>query len=262
VAFNLIDKMRLTVGSPPNRHRLKLVNPATDNYVNFSRQEFTRTAAFIANPKSPSVTVLDPESKTTQLLMLFNMQRKRNWFKRILFGPLPPDIHPLNATTMETNFRAWVGLQECLNWTREQVAPVITAPAVESWLEMLTLGLVGKPSATNPVPVERLAGAVPPSQRDNMIRLLRGLRDAGLLSWTPQAQMLNPSTGDIMTNTNLYNILNYVFREGKTVHHASRYMPTGADKFLRKTFDLETMKGQMDDRVLRAVEQTAKGERR
>ena len=261
VAFRLVDTMGLEVGTPSDRYQITLVNPKTKDRVTFDDEEFREAVAFIADVESRNVTALDPESKTAQLLFLFSRPDPRTWLRRWVGGRLPDDIRHEDARTVQDNLRAWTTLQERLNWVRDEVTPVTSAPEVRSWLQTLTLGMAGRPSAA--VTAERLAGAVPGPQRGEVTDLLKGMRAAGLMSWTDSAQMVDGATGETLTNTNLYNILNNMFSP-QSRGHPTHYVPTGLDQFVEKTMELQRQRGQVSTEVVRAVEAAAatNGQRR
>jgi hypothetical protein len=92
--------------------------------------------------------------------------------------------------------------------------------------------------------------------------MLKGMKDAELISWTDSAQMVDGATGEIVTNSNLYNILNNVFNPSSR-GHPTRYVPTGLDEFVDKMMEWQRERGIVPDEVVLAVEAVAaNGQRR
>jgi hypothetical protein len=256
VAYKIIDGMGLRIGVPSDEAQLTLENPETNERVTFNGEEFIQAVSFIADGNQTTVTVINPESKTAELLHLFSRPDNRWRLHRWVSGELPADIRHRDVTSVRDKVRAWTALQDRLNWVRERIQPVTSAPPVRSWLQTLTMGMAG--SDNNEVTAERLAAGVPLAQRSSVIDLLNGMRAENLISWNDTGQLIDGENDHTIINSNLYNIISNLFNpanSGVSAGHSFHYVPTGADEFVEKMMEYRRRNGQIAAEIVQAVQQ-------
>jgi hypothetical protein len=260
VSYKIIDGMGLKVGMPSDDMRLTLVNPKTKNSVTFDEREFIQAVAFIADRKRTMAIDINPESKTAQLLHLFSHPDTRSRLRRWFGGELPGDIPPNKFKVIIDQNKAWIALQDRLNWLRKELRVVTGAPPVRSLVNTLSLGILDKPG--DGVTPERLAQVVPPAERAKLAELLSGMREKNILDWNDQAEMIDGATKHRMKGTNLYNILSNLFDPGNSTvsqGHNFTYVATGSDEFVQKLMEYRQVNGQLSAEVVAAAERASQG---